>query len=101
LRRIGLNAFAAQLVLAELKEAKASTGTDVSMQDTSSYELNASSTNARRDFGIRAFVRMDPQERIQRFEGLLGGRRVLNRVNQVLEQKWLSAVNGFQEPTQL
>jgi hypothetical protein len=69
------------------------------MQDTSSSGFNASSSNARKDFGIPAFIRMDPEERIHRFESLLGGRRVLNRVNKVLEQKWLSAVNGFRAPT--
>lgn len=47
------------------------------------------------DFGIRAFVRMLPEERVRRFEGLLGGRRVLQRVNRALEMEWLSAVNGF------
>jgi hypothetical protein len=71
------------------------------MQEGSSSEFNASSANGFKDFGIRAFIRMDPQERILRFESLLGGRRVLNRVTKVLEQKWLSAANGFRKPTQL
>lgn len=70
------------------------------MGEASSSELNTS-LSSRSDFGIRAFIRMDPQERIQRFESLLGGRRVLNRVHKVLEQKWLSAANGFRQPTQL
>lgn len=70
------------------------------MGEESSSDLNTSTTG-RSGFGIRAFICMDPQERIQRFESLLGGRRVLNRVHKVLEQKWLSAVNGFQQPTQL
>jgi hypothetical protein len=31
---------------------------------------------------------MAPDERIGRFEMLLGGRKVLTRVNQALEQRW-------------
>lgn len=70
------------------------------MGEASSSDLSTSSSG-QSDFGIRAFIRMNPQERILRFESLLGGRRVLNRVHKVLEQKWLSAANGFQQPTQL
>lgn len=70
------------------------------MREGPSSDLNTS-ISVRSDFGIRAFIRMDPQQRIQRFESLLGGRRVLTRVHKVLEQKWLSAVDGFRQPTQL
>jgi hypothetical protein len=97
LRRIGLNAFAAQLVLAELKDT---TDANFSTQNISSSEIITSSAPSD-EFGIRAFVCMDPQERVQRFETLLGGRRVLNRINKVLEQKWQGAVNVFRSPTQL
>jgi hypothetical protein len=47
--------------------------------------------------GIRAFVRMSPEERITRLEGPLGGRKVLQRVNKVLEQHWLSAKTNFRQ----
>ncbi|TLD37753.1 hypothetical protein E2P81_ATG03428 [Venturia nashicola] len=97
LRRVGLNAFAAQLILADLKDTS---DPDVQMGEASSSELSTS-TSGRRDFGIRAFIRMQPQERIQRFESLIGGRRVLGRVHKVLEQKWLSAADGFRQPAQL
>jgi hypothetical protein len=50
------------------------------------------------DFGIRAFVRMSPEERVAKFEGFLGGRRVLQRVNKILQKQWLSAKTGFREP---
>jgi hypothetical protein len=50
------------------------------------------------DFGIRAFVRMSPEERVAKFEGVLGGRRVLQRVNKILQKQWLSAKTGFREP---
>jgi hypothetical protein len=38
---------------------------------------------------------MDAEERVRRFQTLLGGSRILKRVNKVLEQEWPSAVNGF------
>ncbi|QDS73344.1 hypothetical protein FKW77_006750 [Venturia effusa] len=99
LRRAGLNAFAAQLILTDLKNTS---DTDIQMTETCSSDLDTSSKSpGRTNFGIRAFICMDPQERIQRFESLLGGRRVLTRVHKVLEQKWLSAANGFRQPTQL
>jgi hypothetical protein len=92
-----LNASAAQLILAELKAPDS----DTSMRDNSSSDHNAYPPTPQKEFGLRAFVRMDPKERIRRFEGLLGGRRVLSRINKVLEQQWLSAINGFQEPVKI
>lgn len=47
-------------------------------------------------FGIRAFMQMSPEQRVARFAGFLGGRRVLQRVNKVLEQQWLSAKTGYE-----
>lgn len=38
---------------------------------------------------------MPASERVQRFEILLGGRRILDRVSALLDQRWPSAVNGF------
>ena len=38
---------------------------------------------------------MRPDERIARFAKLLGGSRMLQNVNKVLEQQWLSAKNGY------
>ena len=81
LRRAGLNAFAAQVVLAELREP------DVSCSSMD-YEVSFSASAWATDTSLRAFVRMAPGERIGRFEMLLGGRKVLTRVNQALEQRW-------------
>ncbi|KAL9580556.1 MAG: hypothetical protein Q9212_004421 [Teloschistes hypoglaucus] len=67
LRQLGMNAFAAQVVLAELKAMQ---GRDGSV------------------WGLREFVLMEPDERCQRFEMLLGGRGVLGRVGQVLGVRW-------------
>ncbi|KAF2239876.1 hypothetical protein EV356DRAFT_571965 [Viridothelium virens] len=63
LRRAGMNAFAAQAVLGELRA------------HPEKVELGD---------GLGAFVRMGREERIRRFEGILGGRRVLERVGRVL-----------------
>ena len=75
LRRAGMNAFAAQAILATLKAPEQQTETnDPGMQ--------------RVDFGLTAFVKMSVAERFARFETLLNGRRVLGRVSEVLDAKW-------------
>lgn len=73
LRRAGMNAYAAQAVIAELK---APDGVDVEGESKAGL------------FGIAAFVEMGQQERIARFERLLGGRRVLQRVGSALDANW-------------
>ncbi len=72
LRRAGMNAYAAQAVIAELKEPDG-------------VEVDGSKAGL---FGITAFVEMGQEERIARFERLLGGRRVLQRVGRVLDANW-------------
>ena len=74
LRRAGLNAFAAQAILATLKAP------DQNEVDT----VDTPETN----FGLTAFVKMSVEERYAKFETLLGGRRLLGRVSQVLEATW-------------
>ena len=74
LRRAGMNAFAAQAVLATLKAPD---------QD----EVNAAGM-PRTDFGLTAFVKMSVEERLARFETLLGGRRLLGRVSRVVDARW-------------
>ena len=69
LRRAGMNAFAAQAILGKLKAP----------EQPQSHEV---------DFGLTAFVKMTLEERLARFETLLGGRRVLNRVSKVLDAGW-------------
>jgi hypothetical protein len=73
LRRAGMNAYAAQAVIAELKAPDG-----VELSGGSKAYL----------FGITAFVEMGQEERMARFEGLLGGRRVLQRVGRVLDATW-------------
>jgi hypothetical protein len=91
LRRCGLNAYAAQTVLASLKAGDASSSSDPLPGLTPS--------RTEESFGIGVFVRMSTEERITRFEGLLGGRKVLQRVSNVLEHQWLSAKTGFRQRT--
>ncbi|MCJ1423041.1 hypothetical protein MMC29_000922 [Sticta canariensis] len=70
LRRAGMNAFAAQAILAELRAPDSD-----SEQDPV-------------DFGLTGFVKMDLAERVARFEGILGGRGVLTRVSKTLDARW-------------
>ena len=74
LRRAGMNAFAAQAILATLKAPDQSESEAAGKQRT--------------DFGLTAFVKMSVQERFARFETLLGGRRLLGRVSRVLDERW-------------
>ena len=74
LRRAGMNAFAAQAILATLKAPDQSESEAAGKQ--------------RIDFGLTAFVKMSVQERFARFETLLGGRRLLGRVSRVLDERW-------------
>ncbi|RYP61766.1 hypothetical protein DL769_007572 [Monosporascus sp. CRB-8-3] len=71
LRRAGMNAYAAQGVLALLKS------------DDKTPEEEAVSR-----FGLPAFVRMSAEERMHTFRGLLGGENVLTRVSDLLDTRW-------------
>ena len=71
LRRAGMNAFASQAILADLKAPP-----DLINQTVSE------------DYGLAAFVKMSAEERYARFGTLLGGRRLLERVSKVLDARW-------------
>ncbi|KAF2649237.1 hypothetical protein K491DRAFT_735318 [Lophiostoma macrostomum CBS 122681] len=89
LRRAGLNPFAAQMLLASLKEPY-----DLPIRSSSPMTFDASGRTLK-IFGLPAFLLMSPDERIQRFQALLGGSRILNRTNHLIEQQWISAAHGF------
>lgn len=72
LRRAGLNAFAAQTIIADLKAAE---GVD---------ERSPSKAGL---FGITAFVEMGREQRIARLGGRVG-RNVLRRVSAVIDATW-------------
>ena len=74
LRRAGLNAFAAQAVLGTLKAPDQNEVDSLGTPET--------------DFGLTAFVKMSVEERCAQFETLLGGRRLLGKVSQVLDARW-------------
>lgn len=69
LRRAGLNAFAAQAVLAQLK---APDGVD------------AGSPSKAGTFGLTAFVEMGREQRVRRF-GMMCGVRLMERVSAVVD----------------
>ncbi|KAI9772360.1 MAG: hypothetical protein M1839_002496 [Geoglossum umbratile] len=69
LRRAGVNAFAAQVILSELKQQ----GDRVSQSG---------------DVGLMEFIKMAPQERVERFGHLLGGRKLLDRVGVQIDMEW-------------
>ena len=69
LRRVGLNAYAAQAILLGLGTA---------LDDPVSGDAS----------GLSRFAQMSLQEKLARFETLFGGRRLLSRVHQVLDARW-------------
>ncbi|KAF2873348.1 hypothetical protein BDV95DRAFT_592732 [Massariosphaeria phaeospora] len=89
LRRAGLNPFAAQVILASMKEPYDLTVT------SSSPNSSESSSKSVSVFGLPAFLMMEAEERIDRFQVLLGGSRILKRVSAMMDQEWPSAVHGF------
>lgn len=76
LRRAGMNAYGAQVVLAELKRPTTET-TSVS----STMDLVV-------EFGLTAFVKMSLEERLGRFQTAFGGRRLLLRISNTLDAHW-------------
>lgn len=77
LRRAGLNIYAAQVILSLLK-----------MEGKRWNENQHGRTDDTPSQALPLFVQMSREQRITRFEGLLGGRRVLERVSKTLESKW-------------
>jgi hypothetical protein len=70
LRRAGLNAYAAQIILANLK-----------LPEGASQESAG-------QYGLPGFVNMSPVVRIREFAQLMGGDRVLQRVGRTLDLGW-------------
>lgn len=84
LRYAGLNSYASQAILGQLKRVEGS-----------QTEMNSSSTEglATPSNGLAAFVQMTAEKRLERFGPLMGGDRVLCRVNSVMDNQWMSAAN--------
>jgi hypothetical protein len=45
--------------------------------------------------GLPRFLLMEREDRVRQFQAIMGGRRILDRVSAVLDQRWLSASDGF------
>lgn len=75
LRVAGLNAYAAQAVLVQLK-----------IPDADSLEIGTPDVPKR--FGVAAFVSMKAEKRLERFGAVLGGERVLRRVSEAIDGGW-------------
>lgn len=76
LRRAGMNAYGAQVVLAELKCPTTGTKSVSGMMDPVI------------EFGLTAFVKMSVEDRLEKFETRFGGRRLLSRVSNTLDAQW-------------
>jgi hypothetical protein len=76
LRRAGMNAFAAQAILSELKPPDS---------DSSRYR---SAVHPANKYGLSAFVNMSMEERLARFQSLLGGSNLLTRCSRTLDVGW-------------
>ena len=85
LRRVGLNPFAAQVIMAWLRKP-------LNMSIAPSSTHHAKTVSA---FGLARFFLMSEEERIHSFQALMGGNRVLMRVSELIDQRWVSAAHGF------
>ncbi|KAF7947677.1 hypothetical protein EAE96_008757 [Botrytis aclada] len=82
LRRAGMNAYAAQATIAELKEPEPR----CNMGDEG-YENEMQMIHEGGPYGLKLFVVMGLEERIRRLGGLVG-RGVLERISSVIDQTW-------------
>ncbi|KAI0483290.1 hypothetical protein GGR56DRAFT_686537 [Xylariaceae sp. FL0804] len=94
LRRAGLNAYAAQVVIGCLK-APAEGGTTMTPgaeggdgDEEEEEEERRRRRGAGHEYGLAAFVRMSAAERRESFGSIMGGERVLDRVSRVLDMPW-------------
>jgi hypothetical protein len=92
LRRVGLNPFAAQAIMAWLRKSL-----DVPLAPSSSSTSHFPIYHAKTvsAFGLTRFLLMGEEERIRSFQALMGGTRVLTRAGSLMDQAWVSAAHGF------
>ena len=98
LRRAGMNAFAAQVVLSELKAPSSQAVSDSPVQNNHTTTAEDAvwgmmpaedrEDGGERKYGLAAFVDMSVRERVDRFGALLGGGDVIRRVSRVLDARW-------------
>jgi hypothetical protein len=90
LRRLGLNPFAAQVIVAFLKKPY-----DVQLPFSTSSPTAFGHLPTVSVFGLSAFIVMSEEERVRFFQAQMGGSRILKRISKVLDQQWVSAAHGF------
>jgi hypothetical protein len=83
---VGINPFAAQIIIASLKEPLDLQG--LATTSTSAPQVVSAS-------GLSAFLMMSEEKRVRFFQALMGGSRILRRVSKVLDGEWVSAAHGF------
>lgn len=89
LRTAGMNAFAAQVILATVR---------ITGEDSGGIHAGSGSSMSNESgslFGLAAFVTMGLQERLRRFSGVMGGEIVLRRVSEVVDGTWVSAASMY------
>ncbi|ESZ92613.1 hypothetical protein SBOR_7030 [Sclerotinia borealis F-4128] len=82
LRRAGMNAYAAQATISELKAPEPSC-----RPGDQGYELEMRRIEERGPYGLALFVRMGVEERVRRLGGLVG-RGVVERVSGAVDRGW-------------
>ncbi|EGP84622.1 uncharacterized protein MYCGRDRAFT_95845 [Zymoseptoria tritici IPO323] len=97
LRRAGMNAFAAQVVLDLLKAGKGEEGGGGVGDGSGDSMMSDGGAEGRRGgtvTGLAAFVMMSKEERMRRFAAVMGGTRVLERVGRVVDGRWRGGGGG-------
>lgn len=90
LRKAGLNAFAAQVILGQLKVSE-ETIDSAGVNNTASTPTTQGT--CMRPSGLSAFVCLNEEERVQRFGPLLGGEGMLRRASAAMDGRWPSVVS--------
>ncbi|SMR61639.1 unnamed protein product [Zymoseptoria tritici ST99CH_3D1] len=97
LRRAGMNAFAAQVVLDLLKAGKGEEGGEGVGDGSGDSMMSDGGAEGRTRgpvTGLAAFVMMAKEERMRRFAAVMGGTRVLERVGRVVDGRWRGGGGG-------
>jgi hypothetical protein len=90
LRRVGLNPFAAQAIVAWLQKPL-----NVPIAPSSATHVPTHHVTSASAVGLARFLLMDEKERVSSFQALMGGNRILIRAGKLMDQTWVSAVHGF------
>lgn len=86
LNRVGMNVFAAQVVLGVLQEQEE--GSAVLGVLREQEEGSAVGVDGGRAYGLPYFIMMSREDRIELFSELLGGHKILERASQAIEEPW-------------